>query len=312
MATVKALGGIAPFGYRWKDGQLVVDEAEASVRKLIYNLFLKHRRKKTVAKLLNDLGYRTRGASRFSDTTIDRLLRDTTAKGIREAKGTIIQVEPIVSTEIWERVNNILGSKPSKQATALFTGIAYCGCGGKMIVPSNTPKYVCVVCRRKIHTDDIDAIFHTQLEFSRDSENDGDIFEHWLDLTKKEKRILIEQICERIVIERDTITIRLGFGFSPRPFKAVTDEQQDTLSNERQGKGAEGASITSIREPLLSEAGAAAFLGVSKMTMLRKRNAGEIGYFRIGFRILYSKETHLIPYLNKCEGKVLLNPRRTT
>jgi len=290
---------------------LVVDEAEASVRKLIFNLFLKHRRKKTVAKLLNDLGYRTRGASLFSDTTIDRLLRDTTAKGIREAKGTIIEVEAIVSTEIWERVNNILGSKPSKQAIALFTGIAYCGCGGKMIVPSNTPKYVCVDCRRKILTDDLEAIFHSQLESFRDSENHEDIFEHWLDLTKKEKRILVEQICERIVIERDTITIRLGFDFSPHPLKAVADEQQDALSNERQEKGADGASIASISEPLLSEA-AAAFLGVSKMTMLRKRSAGEIGYFRVGFRILYSKETHLIPYLNKCERKELLNPRRTS
>ncbi len=39
--------------------------------------------KKTTANELNKLGYRTRKGALFSDTTIRRLLRDTTAKGER-------------------------------------------------------------------------------------------------------------------------------------------------------------------------------------------------------------------------------------
>ncbi|MDI1242807.1 MAG: TM0106 family RecB-like putative nuclease [bacterium] len=56
-----------------------------------------------------------------------------------------------------------------------------------------------------------------------------------------------------------------------------------------------------VIEPLLSEAEASQFLGISKMTLLRKRSAGLIGFFRVGIRVLYSKEKHLLPYLANCE-----------
>ncbi len=59
--------------------------------------------------------------------------------------------------------------------------------------------------------------------------------------------------------------------------------------------------MTDIKEPLLNEKEAAEFLGVSRITLLRKRGQGEIAFFRIGYRVLYSREKHLLPFLEKCE-----------
>jgi site-specific DNA recombinase len=70
----KSLGGKAPFGYQWEGKQLMIDPKEAPVRKLMYQLFLEHKRKRTVARLLNQAGYRTRIGAKFDYTSVDRLL----------------------------------------------------------------------------------------------------------------------------------------------------------------------------------------------------------------------------------------------
>jgi len=184
----KNLGGTAMYGYQWIDNRLVPDPKETPVRKLIYELFLEHKRKKTVARLLNEQGYRTRGGKEFYDKTIERLLRDPTAKGLRRANYTTnserkgywklkpksewvyTEVEPIVSAELWDACNAILDEQrkqrkpPSRKTVHVFAGLTYCSCGTKMYVPSNSPKYICSKCRNKVAIVDLDGIFQEQLK----------------------------------------------------------------------------------------------------------------------------------------------------
>ena len=122
----RSVGGAAPFGYQTVGYHLVLDEKEAPVRRLAFDLFLVHKRLKTVARKLNEKGCRTRNGSKFSDTTVRRHLQDPIAKGQRRTnytrstgvgkrlslkpleEWTYYDVPALVSTEIWEAVNALL------------------------------------------------------------------------------------------------------------------------------------------------------------------------------------------------------------
>ena len=77
----KSINGSAPYGYQWKDRKLIPHPEEAPIRRKAYELFLEHRRKGKVAKLMNAAGYRTRGGVIWRDTQLYRTLIDTERQG---------------------------------------------------------------------------------------------------------------------------------------------------------------------------------------------------------------------------------------
>jgi len=189
-ALGKFTGGMASYGYKIVNAKIEINKEEAPIRALMYDLFLEHRRRSTVAKILNEKGYRTRKDKKWSDMTVTRLLRNSDAKGMRKSnyRGKATEDNPtgikpssewiytpcpvIVDEEVWEAVNAILReqeeksnqTKPLNQRVHLFTGFLYCHNDHKMAIQSKTNKYSCPKCKVRIDKDDLEEIFKTRLE----------------------------------------------------------------------------------------------------------------------------------------------------
>lgn len=203
--------GPPSFGFMRRDGRLAADPNEESVRRYIFELFLEHQRKKTVAMILNAEGHRTRSGAEFNGTTIGRLLTEEAAKGISGV------ADALVSTDLWQRCNDILDNQkregPARRKVShLFAGLVHCFCGTKMYVPSNTDKYVCSACRSKIPTDDLEVVYLHQLADWLESSDEircSSLTSFWSNAPFETRRQLVEQSAERIVIDGKKVTFAL-------------------------------------------------------------------------------------------------------
>jgi site-specific DNA recombinase len=231
----KPLGGAAPFGYAWEEKELVINEKEAPVRKLMYEIYKKTKRIKATATELNASGYRTRNGSKFTGTTVERLITDTIAKGIRRANYTksigegkkwVVKPESewietqcpaIVSAELWDECNAILEKSVTRRIANgprpvfLLSGFVYCSCGKKMYVYNNNKDYKCTPCKRKITVQDLDEIYHTQLKsFFLVDADDNSIAEK-SDMLMSEKQILLSTMKEEYNKLKKRLEIQWNF-----------------------------------------------------------------------------------------------------
>jgi len=252
----KPLGGRAPFGYQWVDKKLVPDPDEAPIRRLIYELYREHGRKKTVAQMLNQRGFRTRSGKEFSAMAIEELLRDPTPKGLRranystrrnagayeikpEAEWVLVPVEPIISEELWETCNRTLMSRktggpfPGPRPEHLFGGRVRCTCGTKMYARRQTGKYACEACGTKIPANDLEAIYHSQLSsflfsdgeiaaFLAASDDEAVTLEALIDRQQTERDDLQRQIDHLFQLHFDGEIPKEGFG---RKYQPLEDRQ---------------------------------------------------------------------------------------
>ena len=261
----KPLGGQASFGYKWENKQLVIDSKEAPVRKLVYEIFRECKRKKTTANRLNDLGYRTRNGSRFSDTTIDRLIRDTTAKGIRIANYTKslgegktwkfkpkeewvqLPCEAIVSEEIWNECNGVLEqrkitrSNVGRTSEYLLAGLVRCHCGTPMYVKKWVTKYICSKCRNSIKETELYELYEKHLEAYLSGINPKVFISELEKGIKMQEELLISSIRRKTKLYKkmdDWVELRIGkeidkehFAKKYKPLEIQVNELEKSIPN---------------------------------------------------------------------------------
>lgn len=204
--------GATPFGYKRESGRLIRDEAEAAIRLKIFELFLVHQRKKTVADILGDQGFRTRAGSHFSGQGVGRILSDDIVLGVDP------KVDQIVPTALYEKCQNILTAQSKKGGATRtpnhpFAGIAHCGCDGKMYVPTNSRKYVCRECRAKIAIRDLETIFVetmvTRLEKEKPDSKILSAFKEWPILSLRSQIGLTQTVAVRVDIDNNKVRLSL-------------------------------------------------------------------------------------------------------
>lgn len=134
------LGNNRIWGYRKENGRLVVDENEAKVVHLIFDLYANQRMGiRTISNYLADHGYENSKGNAFSFSTIRGILSNPKYKGYYcGRKSTKIDyklstiknfppdqwvmykdeenVPPIVSEDLWEKANFILAKRSAKQS----------------------------------------------------------------------------------------------------------------------------------------------------------------------------------------------------
>jgi hypothetical protein len=172
--------GQAPYGYRWKDGQLLTETSESEIRRLVFELFLKSKSMGAVSRELNAKGKVTRRGGAWSDVQVGRILTcpsaiwryelrrsEVDSSGKRKSTAaedrTIFECEVIVTKAIWEKTQELLkknSKAPEKQEeVALFMGMVWCHCGQKMKWIAETGKLDCPACHTKIPGRDLESIF---------------------------------------------------------------------------------------------------------------------------------------------------------
>lgn len=129
-AKGKWKGGRRPFGYQVDKTShtLVVDEHEAVIVRLIFDLYTKDRfGSRAIAKILNDRGHRTSCSSKWSGYQVLRALNNRVYLGeltFRETTLTDTHA-PIIDLTVWEQAQAILDARGESHAHRAASGSDY-------------------------------------------------------------------------------------------------------------------------------------------------------------------------------------------
>lgn len=133
-------GGKPPYGYDLVNGKLVINEKEAFVVKFIYSSY-KTKGIQSIAKTLNQQGYKTKNNSSFTYDTVNYILNNPVYIGkIRWGDDVYTDnnqddFTPLISLTIWNEVQDIMKqrkhNKTRTQNFFPFSGVLRCNRCGK-------------------------------------------------------------------------------------------------------------------------------------------------------------------------------------
>ena len=148
-----------------KDHRYYIDEAEADIVRLIFDMFDKGDTRNKILGVLNDKGIKTSKGNNYTNTGVTRILRNRRYIGDYIGQGMVIPggMPQIVDKELFDRVQKKLDykakirAKPKYDVDFLLTGKLFCGsCGANMIGDSGTGKsgrkwyyYTCLERKRQ-------------------------------------------------------------------------------------------------------------------------------------------------------------------
>lgn len=141
-------GGFVPLGYDTKDRKLVVNAAEASTVRSIFERYLRVGSATVLAKALADEGVRTKRGRILTKGELYRIINNRVYLGEAVHKGNAYpgEHEAIVSRALWEKVHSILAESPRTRARktraqtpALLRGLIF-GSDGHAMSPTHTRK----------------------------------------------------------------------------------------------------------------------------------------------------------------------------
>jgi site-specific DNA recombinase len=116
-------GGREPFGYRLTEGTLSVDEAEAAVVAVMFDLYVNQRMgSHAIAAWLNDAGHRTKAGRAWSYKAVLTVLRNRTYRGQVHFRGSWYEAmhAPLIDADVFDAAQTLLnerGEDVSKRAS---------------------------------------------------------------------------------------------------------------------------------------------------------------------------------------------------
>ncbi len=288
--------GKAPYGYQL-DGQrtLTPNPSEAKILKLLFVLFVEHRRKGTVARLLNEKNLKTRTGAKWSDMAVGRILADPAYQQIAEETPLEDENLIIISQNLLDQVEDILGGqtknpkRPGRAPIHLFAGKVECHCGQTMYKPSNSPKYVCKSCHNKMPIEDLEKIYLHELKpFLANSEPLRELIHQWPNLNLEAKHRIIDSTIDRVALKPGN-AVEYTFLYSPFP-KDVANSQQEEYPTETPPEP-ESTELKARRQ--ISTRQAAEILGYHPKTLLRRASEWGLAKIHMSARTVFFFEDEI-------------------